>query len=517
MNLIYIGITHAFSFNEVSHLKKNIFFDPKYIVHDLNEAELKKFRKNNIEYQSISDALVLNNNEKYNKLKYKIDKRLYQFVNNHKDIIDPMFKRFEYSPGSFSKKEKNDYIKKSVDYWYSIIKEKKINLIFHLESPHRIYDFIIYLISKYLKIPNMWFRDPNLNGKYFIEHDYFESPSDLNKCYLGKINKKKIQILIKNKSSYKYLKYIKKDKILFNIEKIKKKHARISNKNYNNNFFRFYIDYLFSKRHPITNKNFKNLKIKNKNFNYEMIGLRYVLWNIKNIFKTLVIKKYYKIISDKNILKDNFCIFFMSYQPEATSYPDAWNMHDQFRIIEKLVKNIPNNYQLAIKEHPTQLNLSNSFFYKNPQIRNIDFYYKIKKKFKDKVIFLDETFDFNSCKKNPKFIATINGSVGLESVIKNIPTITFGHSWYQGCEGVYNINDIKNLKKFILSKKFRYIDKKKIELFINEANRIAIPIYYKSVQKEYYPYYKKLTKDNLLNNLEKLMTLGLRLSKKKYS
>ena len=175
MNVIYIGLTNSFSFNEISYLEKNISFYPKYIIHDLSENELIKF-KNNIECQSISDALVLNNNKIISRSKHKIDKNLYKFINYHKDIINQMFKRFEYSPGAFSEKEKNKYIKNCIEYWYNVIIEKKINLIFHLESPHRIYDFIIYLIGKYLKIKNLWFRDPNLNGKYFIEYDYFESP-----------------------------------------------------------------------------------------------------------------------------------------------------------------------------------------------------------------------------------------------------------------------------------------------------------------------------------------------------
>ena len=36
-----------------------------------------------------------------------------------------MFKRFEYSPGAFSEKEKNKYIKNCIEYWYNVIIEKK--------------------------------------------------------------------------------------------------------------------------------------------------------------------------------------------------------------------------------------------------------------------------------------------------------------------------------------------------------------------------------------------------------
>ena len=493
-------------------------FNPKYIVHDLEENELIKFKNNNIEYQSINDALVLNNKKIYKKPKYKIDKKLYKFVNDHKDIINQMFKRFEYSPGAFSEKEKNKYIKTCINYWFNIITDKKINLIFHLESPHRIYDFIIYLISKYLKIPNLWFRDPNLNGKYFIEYEYFKSPSNLKNIYNNKINKKiKIKSETKTQLNKKYVNFIKKEKILFSIDEIKKRHKKRSNKRSNINFINFYINYLFNIIHPITKDRFKNLKIKDKKFDYGITGLRYIFWNIKNIIKTSIIKIYYKTISTNTLMKDNFCIFFMSYQPEATSYPDAWDMHDQFKIINNLVKNIPRDCQLAIKEHPTQLDLSGSFFYKNPQIRNINFYRKIKKRFGNKVIFLNEKFNFNSLDKNPKFTATINGTVGLESVINNIPSVIFGHAWYQGCEGTYNFRDIKNLKKLIKSKKFKYIDSKKVKLFINKANHIALPFYYKGIQKAYYPQHKKLSKAILLNNIKNLLTLGLKLSKKNYN
>ena len=100
-------------------------------------------------------------------------------------------------------------------------------------------------------------------------------------------------------------------------------------------------------------------------------------------------------------------------------------------------------------------------------------------------------------------------------MINNIPSIIFGHAWYQGCEGTHNIREIKkNLKNFIKSKKFKDIDNKKVELFFNKANRIAMPFYYKDIQKEYYPQHKKLSKITLLKNIKKLMILGLKLSKK---
>ncbi|MDB4192550.1 hypothetical protein N9599_00030 [Candidatus Pelagibacter sp.] len=514
MNVIYIGLTNSFAFNEVHHLRKNFSLIPKHIIHTIDKNELIKFEKIGTTTQLLSDSTILKNNNLIFDKEFKINNGLLKFIESYRHIIEPMFKKFEYSSNAFSKKEIDDYIYECVAYWFNFIKNKRINLIFHLESPHRIFDFIIYLIAKYLKIPNLWFRDPNLDGKYLIEWDYFKSPSNLRETYIKKIKQKiRHKKNINNKLNKKYVNFIKKEQIFFNPNKI-----TIRNKpNFKGKigFFKFYFDYLFSYKHPITNSEFKQIKIKNRNFNCKIIGFNYLFWSFTNILKTLIIKIYYKLISHKGIIKKNFCIYYMSYQPEATSYPDAWDMHDQSKNIDLLIKNIPKDYQLAIKEHPTQLNLTSSFFYKNPQIRQIKFYRKISDKYKDRVIFLDEKFDFNTSKNTPKFTATINGTIGLESVIKGIPAIIFGHAWYQGCEGTFCIRNIKDLKKLFISNKFKTVNKKKVNFFIDLAHNLALPFYYKDIQKRYYPQYKKLTKKQKLTNLKKLFNLGLRSMSKK--
>ena len=123
----------------------------------------------------------------------------------------------------------------------------------------------------------------------------------------------------------------------------------------------------------------------------------------------------------------------------------------------------------------------------------MNFYQKIKKKFKDKIVFLDEKINFNSFERLPKFTATINGTVALESVINNIPSIIFGHAWYQGCEGTHNIREIKNLKKFIKSKNLKILTIKKLNYFL--IKQIELQCFITKIFKRILPPTQKIIKN----------------------
>ena len=92
----------------------------------------------------------------------------------------------------------------------------------------------------------------------------------------------------------------------------------------------------------------------------------------------MFLKIVYNYISTNRLLK-KYILFAMSYQPEATSYPDAGIFHNQYELILKISKTVKSNITILVKEHPMQLNLLGAFNYKNPQIREINFYNKLLK------------------------------------------------------------------------------------------------------------------------------------------
>jgi capsule polysaccharide export protein KpsC/LpsZ len=72
----------------------------------------------------------------------------------------------------------------------------------------------------------------------------------------------------------------------------------------------------------------------------------------------------------------------------------------------------------------------------------------------DGVFFADISHNAFELIDNCLFVATITGTVGVESVVRGKPVLVFGDPWYRGIPGSININEIKDancLKNFLSS------------------------------------------------------------------
>ena len=107
---------------------------------------------------------------------------------------------------------------------------------------------------------------------------------------------------------------------------------------------------------------------------------------------------------------------------------------NQLFVIETLLKVIPNDHYLYVKEHKPMIG-----------IRHKSFYDKLKKL--PKVRLLSPFNDQFELIKHSKFVAAITGTVGLEALMLNIPVILFGNANYEVVkEGIIHVNDIKQLE-----------------------------------------------------------------------
>ncbi len=501
-NIIYFGISDGFNIDNVTYLEKELKFKPKLIVGEFSNIDKKKCIKNSYLIQDGFEAFM---NKKKN-IQVNIPTKLKKFIKDHEYILKPMCSRFEFQTGNFDDYSIKNYVNNALNYWYSIITEKKINLVFFLDSPHRIYDYIVYLICKFKKIPTIYFRDPNFNGKMVMESDFEKSPSGIaEKSKKLKFYKKNFNKNLKNISNAHFNKF-NQHKIYFNLNKIthRLKRNHYVEKNLKLNYLSFYKSYIFDEIHPVTKNPFKILKFKN-DFRAAK-GYEYVFWLLKSTFKTLILKTFYNFFST-NKLPKKYILFAMSYQPEATSYPDAGKFHDQIDTIIKIAKTIDNNTTILIKEHPMQLNLLGAFNYKNPQIRSIKNYKDLIKN--KKIELLSQNFNIIKAIKNAEYTLTINGTIAMQSVMNGTPALTFGHAWYVGCESIYRLKSISEIKKFLNSKKFKKVDKYKVIHYMNCLDIMSVPLSYKKFHRLIYPY-SNLSNIIIKKNIKKIVRRDLK-------
>lgn len=124
-------------------------------------------------------------------------------------------------------------------------------------------------------------------------------------------------------------------------------------------------------------------------------------------------------------------------QPEATTSPFAGVYVDQILAVQMIASELPKNYYIYVKEHPSQTDLCrDAEFYKEllaiPQVRLIPREYN--------------TFDLIN---NSVAVATATGTAGWEGLFRKKPVLLFGHCFYQYIRGVFMIRTIDDCRKAI--------------------------------------------------------------------
>ena len=339
-----------------------------------------------------------------------------------------------------------------------------------------------------------------------MESDFERSPSGIADLFKKTKIRKNISKKINKEISNKHYQKFDKHKIYFNFEKIKQRLERnhYVEKNIKISYLYFYLNYIFGKIHPLTKNPFRILKFKKEL--RPATGYEYIYWIARATLKTFILKILYYLFST-NKLPKKYILFAMSYQPEATSYPDAGIFHNQIEIITKISTIIDKNTNIIVKEHPMQLNLLGPFNYKNSQIRDLNVYNKLLKL--KNVKLLSQNFNMDEATKKADYTLTINGSVALQSVKNGTPVLTFGHAWYVGCSSVYKLKSILEIKYFLNSKKFKIVDKSKIIHFMDCLDKMSIRLWYKKFQKFIYSF-SKLTKKKNRENIKKIIRRDLK-------
>jgi len=177
-----------------------------------------------------------------------------------------------------------------------------------------------------------------------------------------------------------------------------------------------------------------------KNYLKRMIGFL----NPKNQLKTLekhLTKKEFLKYADKVNEYENYCVYFLHYQPEGNTFPEAGVFGDQFNAIRKLSESLPSDMKLVIKEHP-------STFSKRCDRRwRPDGFYK-------RILSIPNiclcALDFPTFKiiDEAEFVASITGICLIEALARGVKPITFSATNFHGFDNNLIINaNVLNTKE----------------------------------------------------------------------
>ncbi|MES2544106.1 MAG: hypothetical protein V4548_04415 [Bacteroidota bacterium] len=135
---------------------------------------------------------------------------------------------------------------------------------------------------------------------------------------------------------------------------------------------------------------------------------------------------------------DKYLVFFLHFQPERTSMPEAFEFSNQWLIIRMISNSLPTGWKLYVKEHPSMF--TNYF---DIRYRNKSFYNNIAELDNTQLLSLEsDTFDLID---NAQGVVTITGTVGVQALVRGKPVFTFGVSSYRGLKNVYVIRKTEDL------------------------------------------------------------------------
>jgi len=170
----------------------------------------------------------------------------------------------------------------------------------------------------------------------------------------------------------------------------------------------------------------------------------YFLMNRKEKrFQTKLFGSYNKKSADW-VFPAKYIYYGLHYQPEETTCPTSGVWANQLRVIDLLIKNLPQDVKIVIKEHPSQFRRT----MEGARGRWPGFYNDLQN-LSHRVIFAPLEVNSFDLIDNSIGVATNTGTVGFESVARSKYVLTFGRSWYEGCPGSFDGRDEDQLSDFV--------------------------------------------------------------------
>ena len=163
---------------------------------------------------------------------------------------------------------------------------------------------------------------------------------------------------------------------------------------------------------------------------------------IQKVYKNYIFNKYKKHSFKGDLISKNNVVYFMHYQPEATTLPLGQFFVEQSNAINTLRMAFPKETKIYIKEHPTQFKQPI-----DPRFRPGNYYDLINSM--ENVEFINPMYSSFNLIDQAKFVSTLNGKVSFQSLLRGKPIILFGLNKYNNHEGCHFYKDQKNLRNFI--------------------------------------------------------------------
>lgn len=148
-----------------------------------------------------------------------------------------------------------------------------------------------------------------------------------------------------------------------------------------------------------------------------------------------LLRKDYGRESWRSLPDQEFAVYFLHFQPEATVEGWAPDYQDQIAVIRNVVASLPGNMVLAVKEHWSQSGRDPSFYRELLSIPG--------------VVVLHHTVSPYEAIQKCRVVVSLTGTVTLEAMCLGKPALVFGSVYYQHFAGVTRVASYLHLNELL--------------------------------------------------------------------
>lgn len=423
-----------------------------------------------------------------------------------------MMDRMDPDRHSFSFSERQRHFRLMLRKWMYIFDTVKPDIIINATVPHRVYDYILFILAKQRNIAFIAFCPSAFTGRIVPVTDIYHLDSTLEKEYTSFDSKKSSNENLLNdlpmdvRERYGILKkdYTTAEPLYM------KKHVVVNKKESGlwGNMDKVFKKISYGKGTKIRKKDYMKGSFpsyhKKRGSSIELS--HFSIWAHIRRKKQAVqyknkLKDYYNSLTQEPDLSKKYIFLPLHYQPEMTTNPAGDIFADQMLCLDVLLKNLPNDYLIYVKEHKSQ-------FYAHTEGhtgRFRELYDDIDKLPRTQMIPLDT--DVFQLIDNSAAVATVTGTVGWEAIVKGKPVIIFGLAWYEHYRGVLKIENSASaihIQPFI--ENFRF-DENNLLIYLKAlSNNSERAYYFRSLKEK-----MNQDEDECIANLETLILSKLNL------
>lgn len=416
-----------------------------------------------------------------------------------------MMDRLDYDRHSFTYMERERYYLSLIKKWQACIKLYKPDIVISAVNPHRVFDYVLYLVCKYKKIRFVSFQWSIEAGRIY-PIDYFSDKDVLKRLldndYAIDLKKDSSEFVLPEDIKNNY------DRMSADYRTAKPKYMAAHDVDDKNNQSLLYLSKRFMTSHKIFGKQSMFIVGQTqtiyKNSKRSLEHSRFSVWEWykkrKETFKyNKYLHDYYCSHTTDVSLDVPFIVFFLHYQPEETTSPNGGVFANQYLCIETLLKNTPEDVFIYVKEHPNQF-MSHmqghtkriKEFYddliKNPRVRLVPF-----------------EKDSFSLMTNALAVSTVTGTVGWEAAVRKKPVVIFGLIWYERMKGVLRVTDDTTASQiYDFIKNYKY-DEHAIIAYLYTFSKHSIMAYHYKGYKESTGYTQEMSVENISQSLKSLL------------